>query len=211
MDGYEARGDPDAPFVANKRDARAQEQAVAIRDAARRSHFHQFTSGESAGSYSSHTHDADEPGHEHPGRQAFPGRADGGYVEESGPCLGTEPPPAVAATIARVLEMMSRWPEKPAHELVRWRLRLYCGHAVERTSHMEHRTVHAAFLGGLACPECGLDPATIVAARALGRAAPPPRAPARAAWSRDRRAAIESKLARARAEVKRLEAEIERS
>lgn len=208
MDGYEVRADPDAQFVANRRDIRAQDQAVAIRDAVRRSHFHQFTAGESVGSYFSHTHDGDDPEHEHPGRQAFPARADGGYFEESGPCLGTAPPEGVAANIGRVLEMMSRWPETPAHQLMRWRLRLYCGHVVERTSHIEHRTVHAAFLGGFACPECDFDPATIVAARVLGPAATPPKPAVRSGRAGESRASLASKLSRARAEVERLEAQL---
>jgi hypothetical protein len=56
---------------------------------------------------------------------------------------------------------------------MRWRLRLFCGHVVERHAHHTHTTVHAAFMGATACPECELDPATIVAADTLGRIAQP--------------------------------------
>lgn len=209
MDGYQSRGDPDAPFEPTKKETRTQEQAVALRESVRRSHFHQYTEGESAGSYFSHTHDDDEPGHEHPGRQAFPARADGGYFEESGPSLGTDLPAPVAAKVVRVLEKISQWPETPPHQLMRWRLRLYCGHVSERMAHIESRTVHAAFMGGVACPECGLDPATIVAARALGPASQLREAPAPTPRTRQNRASLERKLARARAEVSRLEAELD--
>lgn len=205
MDEYETIGDPDRPFVPTKRDGRAQEHAVALREAAGRSHFHQFTAGESVGSYFSHSHEDDDEGHQHPPRQAFPARADGGYVEESGPSLGRALPAPVAANAARVLEMVSRWPATPSHQLVRWRLRLYCGHVVERTAHAENRTVHAAFMGSVECPECGLDPSTIVAAKPVGRAAEPPASPR----PPDRRAGLERKLARAQAEVERLRAELE--
>jgi hypothetical protein len=56
---------------------------------------------------------------------------------------------------------------------MRWRLRLYCGHIVERQAHRDHTRIEAAFTLS-ACKKCGLDPATIVAAKPLGLAAPPP-------------------------------------
>jgi hypothetical protein len=87
---------------------------------------------------------------------------------------------------------------------MRWRLCLYCGHVVERTAHAENWTVHAAFMGSVECPECGLDPSTIVAAKVLGGAAGPPPSPR----PPDRPAVLEGKLARARSEVERLEAEL---
>ncbi len=204
MEEYETRGDPDSPFVPTKRDARAQEHAMALREAARRSHFHQFTAGESAGSYFSHTHEDDDEGHQHPARRAFPARADGGYLEEGGPSLGRALPAPVAANAARALEMIGRWPSTPPHQLMRWRLRLYCGHVVERTAHAENRTVQGAFMGSAECPECGLDPSTIVAAKVLSRAAEPPQSPR----PPDRRAVVERNLARTREEVERLKAEL---
>jgi hypothetical protein len=51
---------------------------------------------------------------------------------------------------------------------------MYCGHIVERSAHASHRTLHAAFTGGAACPECGLDPATIVDGEAIGLVEEPP-------------------------------------
>ncbi len=81
---------------------------MALREAARRSHFHQFTAGESAGSCFSHTHEDDDEGYQHSDRQAFPARTDGGYFEQSGPSLGRALPAPVAANAARVLKMISR-------------------------------------------------------------------------------------------------------
>lgn len=206
---YEVRGDPDAPYTPTKSDVRAQKQAEAIRDAVKRSHFHEITRGESVGCYSSHSHDQDDPGHVHPGRRAFPARADGGYDEGSGPSLGTDPPPPVAANLVRVLEMVASWPPTPDHQLMRWRLRLFCGHVVERTAHVESKTPHAAFMSGCVCPECGLDPATIVAARPLGTAASPPEPPTPPKPTPARMRTLERQLASAQADVARLQAEIQ--
>jgi hypothetical protein len=81
-------------------------------------------------------------------------------------------PPPSPDLIARLRVLLSR--RTPPDELVVWRLRLFCGHLVSRDAHYTHTTVHAAFMGATACPECGLDPATIVAAEALGRRAQTP-------------------------------------
>jgi hypothetical protein len=52
--------------------------------------------------------------------------------------------------------------------LTTWRLRLFCGHLVDRSAHRSYTTVQRAFASGPhACPKCGLSPATIVAGRAL--------------------------------------------
>ncbi|XVX21457.1 hypothetical protein ACQP1U_06190 [Actinomycetota bacterium] len=66
----------------------------------------------------------------------------------------------------------------PPRQLMTWRLRLYCGHVVERTAHYTHKTLHNAFTGSTSCPECGLAPATVVDAEAVGLA---PQTPAAAA------------------------------
>lgn len=57
---------------------------------------------------------------------------------------------------------------------MRWRLRLYCGHVVEKTSHYTHKTLHSAFTGETRCPECELDPATVVDGEAIGLTEEPP-------------------------------------
>lgn len=89
----------------------------------------------------------------------------------------TEAPPLSEDTLQRLAVLFSN--KTSRSDLVEWRLRLFCGHVIHRNSHHTHRTVHAAFMGGIACPQCGLDPATIVAAQALRRlesdSAPKPR------------------------------------
>jgi hypothetical protein len=206
-DEYEGLGDPDSPYVVTKQDTRRQRDAERIRESVRQSHFHQYPDGESAGGYYSHSHDGwDEPSHVHPGRQAFPGRSDGGYWEESGPSLGTTTPAPVAANIVRAWELLLRQEPTPPHLLMRWRLRLYCGHVVERTAHAEHPTVQRAFSAQASCPECGLDPATIVAARALGVVDSPPTPPSRKKPSIQ---TLRRKHEKAEAEVARLKAQLE--
>lgn len=64
--------------------------------------------------------------------------------------------------------------ERQPHELMRWQLKLFCGHVVEKHAHVSHRSASAAFTGSTGCPDCGLAPATILAARPLGLAGPPP-------------------------------------
>jgi hypothetical protein len=91
----------------------------------------------------------------------------------------------------------------PQHELMIWRLRLYCGHTVERTAHRSHKTVHSAFCGSVRCSECGCDPAIVIDALSVGLAAEPappepaaaPRKPTRAALER-RIEELEAQLAR---------------
>jgi hypothetical protein len=62
----------------------------------------------------------------------------------------------------------------PPHMLMRWQLRLYCGHVIEKRAHYTHKTLHAAFTGMIACSECSLNPATIVDGAAIGLAGEPP-------------------------------------
>jgi hypothetical protein len=93
---------------------------------------------------------------------------------------------------------------KPAHELMVWRLRLYCGHTVEHRAHRSHRTIHSAFTGAIKCTECGHDPSTVIDARAIGLAAPSPHAPAVPAVRKPTRAALERRIEQLEAEVARL-------
>lgn len=111
-------------------------------------------------------------------------------------------PPMSAETAEKVARLLSA--RTPPHQLMRWRLRLYCGHVVERSAHIEHQTVHAAFMGGRACEECGLDPATIVAARPLGPVGLPGHAPS-PGLDRER---LERRIAKLEAELGRLRAEL---
>lgn len=115
------------------------------------------------------------------------------------------PPPMSGEQIERISSVFSRIQKTPDYELMRWRLRLYCGHVVERRAHHTHKTVHAAFTGGHgACPECGLDPATIIDAEAVGLAGDPPR-PAAAAQPKPPKPT----RAQLEARVRELESELE--
>lgn len=81
-------------------------------------------------------------------------------------------PPLSPTQVERLSNILRH--RTPDHELMRWRLRLFCGHVVERTAHHSHKTVQAA-LSNQDCPECGLDPATIIDAEPLGLLGEPPR------------------------------------
>jgi hypothetical protein len=74
------------------------------------------------------------------------------------PAISTDAAGLLAAIFARTT---------PPIDLMRWRLHLYCGHVVDRAAHREHRTIDSAF-ALTSCPECGLNPATILAGRPLG-------------------------------------------
>lgn len=96
-------------------------------------------------------------------------------------------------------------PEERPELFMRWQLRLYCGHLVERTSHVSNKEPYR--VGGVLtgpCPECGLDPVTIVATEPLGvgepKLAPKPRRqqkpkPSSTAALQSRVAALEKELA----------------
>jgi hypothetical protein len=88
------------------------------------------------------------------------------------------------------------------HELMRWRVRLYCGHIVETRRHctIDEPTRHGS--SSTVCPECGMDPARIVAYEPLGLVAKPP-------WSTQRqprpnRRSIEKRLKKIEAEANEL-------
>lgn len=124
-------------------------------------------------------------------------------------------------TAERVREIVADWPpltpeqrdkialilgvRTPDHELMRWRLRLCCGHIVEITQHQDHQQPS----GSRICPECGLAPAAVVAYEPLGRVAEPPNqqqldAPPRSRSAR--RAADQKRTAELEQEVRPLRA-----
>lgn len=76
-------------------------------------------------------------------------------------------PPLSAEQATKIRSLLFGTPT-PRRDLMRWRVRLYCGHVVEWTAHRTHMTISSALSVGRACPTCGLDPATIVAAVPLG-------------------------------------------
>lgn len=59
----------------------------------------------------------------------------------------------------------------PDHELMRWRLRLYCGHVIESTANVDNKTYGKPGIGGRHCTECGSDHQTVVASKPLGTVA----------------------------------------
>src|SRR5687768_7583591 len=77
-------------------------------------------------------------------------------IREHAARLAAEAPPLSKEALHRVAVLLSH--QTPPSELVEWRLRLFCGHIVLRTAHHTHTTVHAAFMGGISCKDCGLDP-----------------------------------------------------
>lgn len=118
--------------------------------------------------------------------------------------VAAEAPPLPKETLRRVAVLMSH--ETPPSDLVEWRLRLFCGHEIARTSHHTHTAVQSAFMGGIACPECGLDPATLIAAQAVRRLEPDPAPMQRPTPAEDSfRRAIE----RHEREIKKLSAQLD--
>lgn len=126
----------------------------------------------------------------------------GSLTKHCGKCCPR--PPLSLVQRDRLVTLMSI--PTPAHELMIWRLRLYCGHTVERQAHSSHKTVQAAFTGSVKCPQCATDPATSVDARAIGLAGQPHRPTSAPAVRKPTRAALERRVKELEAEVDRLRA-----
>jgi hypothetical protein len=112
-------------------------------------------------------------------------------------------PPMSPAQLARIGALLT---PSPPHELMVWRLRLYCGHTIERSAHRSHTTVQSAFGGSVKCTECGCEAATLIDARAIGQAAEPPHPELAPAVRKPPRAALERRIKQLEAEIARLEA-----
>lgn len=229
---YERRGDLDAPFELTKKAERAQKDREQMRAAARCETpsltWEQYAAGEPCPGcgrlyrdqepweFKGTMHFTDEERSRYDAEQALFSQlhgdchgmrhsVSGSLTTHCGKCCPPPLSPSHKDSIARLLGRPT-----PPHELMRWRLRLYCGHVVERPAHYTHKTLQAAFTGSASCPECGLDPATIVDGMAIGLqaerpSAPPPAASASAARSgRPTRSELEAKVAELEAEVKRL-------
>jgi hypothetical protein len=98
-------------------------------------------------------------------------------------------PPLSDKQVTKIRNLLSSSAPTPPRDLMRWRVRLYCGHVAEKVSHRTHLTISSAFGGSCTCPNCGLTPATIIAAIPLGLAS-------EATNSTSRRAAFETELAK---------------
>ncbi|WP_346007521.1 hypothetical protein [Janibacter terrae] len=100
----------------------------------------------------------------HPDCHAMRHSVSGSLTFHCGRCC--PPPPMSRSQRDEIARLFSH--RTPPEQLMRWRLRLYCGHVVERTAHYMHKTIHNAFTGSTSCSECGLDPATVVDGEAVG-------------------------------------------
>jgi hypothetical protein len=129
----------------------------------------------------------------------------GSLTTHCGKCC--PPPPTSPSQREAIAGLLSR--STPPYELMRWRLRLYCGHVTERRAHYTYKAVEAAFSGSIACPECGLNPATIVDGEAIGLEAARPSAP-RSGGARTRPSSRKPTRADLEARVRKLETEVER-
>ncbi|QWF21772.1 hypothetical protein KM427_23070 [Nocardioides sp. LMS-CY] len=130
-------------------------------------------------------------------------RVSGSLTTHCGKCCPSPPlSPDKAREIGTLLRSMSE--NRPPEDLMRWRLRLFCGHVVERTAHRSYTDAGRAFTMSTNCPECGLDPATIIDAQAVGLLAEPHKAPHQPpprSTSRPTRAALEKRVADLEAEL----------
>ncbi|MFE4609149.1 hypothetical protein ACFRK5_12425 [Streptomyces niveus] len=85
--------------------------------------------------------------------------------------------PAMAERRRQAFENAARLMQsfkKQDHEIMRWRVRLYCGHIIETKAHYTYSDPVAAGAYSKRCPECGRDGLTIVAFEPLGLCAEPP-------------------------------------
>ncbi|MFG2410614.1 hypothetical protein [Streptomyces goshikiensis] len=101
--------------------------------------------------------------------------------------------------------------KKADHEIMRWRVRLYCGHITETRRHREscNPTLHGSS-SSMDCPECGKESSVIVAFEPIGLVGEPP-APVREALAappppkRLTRAELERRIAQLEKENERLQ------
>lgn len=231
---YERRGDLDAPFELTKKAERAQKECERIRDAVRCETpsltWEQYVAGEPCPGcgrpyrdeerwvFMGTMHFTDEERaryeaeqalfEQHHGQcRAIRHSVSGSLTTHCGRCCPSPPlSPSQRETITRLLGH-----RMPPHELMTWRMRLYCGHIVERAAHYTHKDVRAAFTGSISCPECGLDPATIVDGEAVGLQEEPPRptrpgapAAARERSGRPTKAELEARVRELEEELRRL-------
>lgn len=203
LEDYEILGDPDAPFEVTKsakkrqRDAEATRRAVTNRpDAPAPLTHEQMRAGEPCPGcrralidsepweFRGTMYMSDDERTRYEAEQADFGRlhdgCQGGRWSMAGSltthCMRCCPPaPMSRGQLEALGKLVGK--KTPDHDLMRWQVRLYCGHKVERVAHRSHKTVHSALGVGRACPTCGLDPAVPVDARALGLIAPRAEAP----------------------------------
>jgi hypothetical protein len=89
----------------------------------------------------------------------------------------------------------------PDYQLMRWRVRLYCGHIVETRRHCEVEQPKAHGSSSMRCPDCGMDPAAIVAYEPIGTLGKPPAVVTAPQPKRPTRKALEERVAQLEAEL----------
>lgn len=107
----------------------------------------------------------------------------------------------------QALEMLASWVEVPADsELIRWRVRLYCGHFMETRRYPTSGNPTGQESEN--CPECGQLHRNIVAYEPLGAVAQPPRPAAEPSSGpkKQTRAQLERRVAVLEAENRQLKA-----
>lgn len=229
---YERRGDLRAPFELTKKHERAQQQSERIRDAVRCDvaplTWEAYSAGEPCPGCGLPYRDEERwqfqgTMHLTPDDRARYEAEEARFEEGHGDCHAMRhgvsgsltmhcskccPSPPLSPGQVEEIERILGRPQQP-HELMRWRLRLYCGDVVERRAHYTHKTLHAAFTGSVDCPECGLDPATIIDGEAIGLEGEPPGAGNAAVAPAPRKptkADLEVKIRQLEAELQRLRA-----
>lgn len=70
-------------------------------------------------------------------------------------------------------KLIKSFKKTPPHEIMRWRVRLYCGRIATTSCHSENGRPPRF----MTCPECGKSPSTIVAFEPIGLAGEPSFAP----------------------------------
>lgn len=104
------------------------------------------------------------------------------------------------SSIRRAWDIINTSPT-PDYQLMRWRVRLYCGHIVETRRHRDVDQPRAHGSSSMRCPECGMDPARIVAYEPLGSLGKPPTVATALQPKRPTRKALEERVAQLEAEL----------
>ncbi|MGV0159882.1 hypothetical protein ACRU3B_10640 [Mycobacterium colombiense] len=106
---------------------------------------------------------------------------------------------------ARLHELLQ---PRPDYEIMRWRVLLYCGHIVETSRNCENdkSTNHGSV--AMRCPQCGMDPAHIVAYEPIGLRGEPPQPIKRA--KQPSKATLQRRLKKLEAEAEELRQQLRR-
>jgi len=78
--------------------------------------------------------------------------------------IAADAPPLSASQIAKLRVLLQSGSDRATPTVI-WQLRLFCGHRVELRAATEYTSASDAFRPFPRCEECGLEPATILAAK----------------------------------------------